>query len=217
MKFAGVVFDLDGTLIDSLGDIADSMNLMLASHGYPLHSPEAYRTFVGDGILMLIKRALPAGLSEAEYLAQKDEYAAIYRQNLQHKTKPYPGIPELLRRLEAAGLRLAVVSNKPHDATGHLVRSCFPEIRFAAVLGQRDGVPRKPDPAGPLEAAQAMGLEPARIAYVGDSGVDMHTARNAGMTPCGVLWGFRGADELRESGAAALCADPEALYRAITE
>jgi phosphoglycolate phosphatase len=210
--FRAVIFDLDGTLLNTLEDLADAMNCVLAANGHPAHPLDAYRYFVGDGIEMLVRRALPeGGWAEEDFPsiveAMRDEYA----RRSTNKTRPYPGIPELLDVLQSRGVPFAILSNKPHPATVDLVGRLLGRWRFSSVLGARASVAKKPDPAGALEIAGELDLAPAAIVYVGDTPVDMGTARAAGMFPAGVLWGFRGEAELRDAGARALLAKPRDL------
>lgn len=204
------LFDMDGTIVDSLADIGDSMNAVLVELGLPTHKLEAYRTLVGDGARVLVQRALPAHAQ-----ARTDEalarYKARYHTHLVVKSRPYDGIVPMLEALAARGAPLAVVTNKPHDAAVEIVRRLFPTVRFTEVLGQTDGLPHKPDPAGPLRVAAALGVEPAEAYFVGDTDTDMKTARNAGMIPVGVLWGFRGREELEAHGARHIVAEPSEL------
>lgn len=202
------IFDLDGTLINSLRDLADSSNYALARQGFPIYETERYRYFVGRGIPRLIEDILPEDARTPEILAKTralfDGYYGAH--GLDH-TGPYEGIPEMLTALRKDGLRLAVVSNKADAFVGQLVTSLFPGV-FDVVLGQREGIPHKPDPTGALEACRKMGAAPADCLYFGDSGVDMLTANAAGMTAVGVLWGFREKEELLKNGAQLLIAAP---------
>jgi len=205
-----LIFDLDGTLADTLRDIMDAMNHALAARGLPVHGPDAYRSFVGEGASQLVRNALPPGRDELvpELLAA---YRAHYLAHLIVHTQPYPGIPELLSELQARGLPLAVLSNKPHELTTRVVAALFPGVPFAGVLGQRPDHPRKPDPAGALELCSALGHAPGDIALVGDTRTDMQTALAAGMIAIGVRWGFRDAPELTAHGAHHLIARPADL------
>lgn len=194
-----LLLDLDGTLVDSLGDIAASVNAVLAARGLPTHTVDAYRQMVGDGIGTLVQRA--AGAQGADL---DDLLAAVrtrYDAHMLDQTAPFPGIDDALAELRQRDVPLAIVSNKPHDKTLRMVEHLFPNVPFGAVLGDRAGVPRKPDPASALEAAQILGTAAESCVFVGDSDVDMLTARAAGMRAVGVSWGFRGADELRRAGA----------------
>jgi phosphoglycolate phosphatase len=207
---SAVILDLDGTLADSLADIGHSMNSVLASRGMPVHSLSAYQLMVGDGLAQLVERALPAE-ARAESGAAIDEFRREYAENLLDHTRAYDGILDMLDALSARGFALAVLSNKPHALTVRVVDALFGSTQFVSVLGQRDGVPRKPDPAGALEIAEHIGVEPARCAFVGDTAVDIETARRAGMIAVGVLWGFRGKDELSAAGARHILAHPSDL------
>jgi phosphoglycolate phosphatase len=212
MTFKAVIFDLDGTLLDTLGDLADAMNAVLADNRLPTHPADAYRHFVGDGIAQLVRRALPFEVAdEADLNHFVGEMKREYRQRWTCQTRPYPGIPEMLGALCAAGLRLAVLSNKHDEATQHLVRALLPGVAFRRVVGANPSKPRKPDPAVALEIAAALNLDPAEFVFVGDSGVDMRTAVGAGMFPVGVLWGFRPQAELTSAGAKLLLEHPADL------
>ncbi len=206
---SGVLFDLDGTLLDTLADIADSVNAALAENGLPPHPEQSYRRFVGDGVKNLIARA--TGGDEQRSAAVLAAYRREYALRLCDKTKPYRGILPTLRALRRKGVPCCVFSNKPHEDTLTLVARLFPRHSFAAVAGQKEGVPIKPDPTGALALCESLGLSPREILYVGDSGVDMQTARAAGMRPLGVSWGFRGREELLAFGAEALLNHPREL------
>jgi len=186
----GVIFDLDGTLADSLEDIASAMNRTLAAHGCPVHPISAYRTFVGEGVRKLVERALPPGRENLHdtFLAA---YQADYAEHLLDATRLFPGIPEVLDGLSAAGVPMGVLSNKTDLPTRQMVEALCGQWKFAAVVGERPGIPRKPDPSSALALADALGAPPEAVAFVGDTSVDMLTARAASMRPVGVLWGFR--------------------------
>ncbi len=207
VPFQAVIFDLDGTLADSLRDIAEAMNRSLTEHGLPTHPVDAYRTMVGEGIETLGRRVVPSGFSgdlQSVITRYRDEY-----DRLDHvHTFPYAGVEAMLDALTAAGLRLAVLSNKRDDFTLKLVAQRFGRWAFADVRGEREGVPRKPDPTAAFELALALNVLPANIAFVGDTSVDMKTATAAGMRPIGCLWGFRGRDELLAAGARELLTTP---------
>lgn len=205
----GVVFDLDGTLLDTLGDIADAFNAVLARRGFPTHPADAYRRMVGEGVVRLAEAALPPARREpllARALA--DEYRDECRRRGDPTARPYEGIPEILDAFAARAVPLAVVSNKPQEFVERCVRGKLGAWHFAHVAGSDGGAGRKPDPAAALEAARRVGAEPRKVLFVGDTGVDMRTAVAAGMFPAGALWGFRDAAELTAAGALALLAHP---------
>lgn len=192
-----VIFDLDGTLLNTIADLANSTNHALNQLGYPTHEPEEYNFMVGNGINKLFERALPEGeKTEENVLRVRREFIPYYDQHNADESRPYPGIPELLERLQAKGIQMAVASNKYQAATEKLIAHYFPNIKFIAVFGQRDGVNVKPDPAIVEDILRISGTPKQEVLYVGDSGVDMQTARNAGVTACGVTWGFRPLAEL---------------------
>jgi phosphoglycolate phosphatase len=213
LRFSAALFDMDGTLLDTLEDIADATNGALREMGFPEKPLPDYRYAVGDGMEMLIRRVLPEGAGEEatvhRCLARMRE---LYRSCWAAKTLPYDGIPQLLQALEARGVSLAILSNKPQEFTSRMAAHFFPKVPFRDVRGARPGVLRKPDPAAALAVAETIGMEPARIFYLGDTATDMETALAAGMFPTGALWGFRPEAELREAGAKALLTHPsEAL------
>ena len=209
--YKAVLFDLDGTLTDTLQDIADAMNRALRLHGLPEWPVDAYRYLVGDGARKLAERAV-RDRSDLQASVLR-EYQAYYERHTLVQTRPYDGVPALLAALQHRGLRLGVLSNKPDADTRGVVQHFFPEINWAVVRGQVEGVPVKPDPTGALLAAEQMGVDPAEVLYLGDTAVDMQTAVRAGMFPIGALWGFRTAEELRQSGAMHLAESPEALQK----
>ncbi len=197
-----LIFDLDGTLIDSLDDLADAINMMLTERGYPTHPREVFPLYIGDGVRSLVERALPPeALKTLDVEACVADYQRFYLATWDQKTKPYPGIMEMLTELKARGLKIGVLSNKPHKFTVLCCDHFFPAGTFDFVLGARDTVPRKPHPAGALEIVEQFGITPAECGYIGDSGIDMETGVRAGMLPIGVLWGFRSEEELRANGA----------------
>ncbi|MHC4475521.1 MAG: HAD family hydrolase [Planctomycetota bacterium] len=212
IEFQAIIFDLDGTLLDTLTDIANSVNTVLAELGCPTHSVDAYRYFVGDGTHMLVQRVLPKDRRDTtdlnEFLqAVTDQYSKRWAET----TKPYPGIPELLSALERRGLPKAILSNKPHDLTQMIVDKLLCDWSFSPVRGRVSSIPRKPDPAGALQIAKELGIPPQRFLYLGDTNTDMQTANAAGMFPVGALWGFRTADELLQNGAKTLVENPADL------
>ncbi len=209
MQFKVILFDLDGTLLDTLEDLGNSVNRVLAEKEFPTHDLDLYRYFVGDGALMLITRALPKQKRKNDVIqACVDAFQQDYSQNWKVKTRLYDGISEMLDELVTRNLKLAVLSNKPHKFTKQSVDKLLSNWRFEIVLGQRDAVPRKPSPEGALEIAEHLSIKPENILYLGDSAVDMQTALAAGMFPAGVLWGFRSMKELQDAGAKALIERP---------
>ena len=191
-----VIFDLDGTLLNTIADLANSTNYALKVLGYPIHEPDKYNFMVGNGINKLFERALPDGeKTEENVLRVRQEFVPYYDQHNADKSRPYPGVTELLETLQTAGMQLAV-ANKYQAATEKLIAHYFPNIKFTAVFGQREGIPVKPDPIIVKEILQIAKVQEEETLYVGDSGVDMQTAINAGVTSCGVTWGFRPRTEL---------------------
>ena len=209
MKYRAVIFDLDGTLLDTIDDIAGSMNSVLGGYGYPTHPVDRYKIMVGDGMEMLVRRSLPEGSDDATVQACVGEMEAAYSENWDVVTKPYPGVETMLRYLKGRGLRMAILSNKPHDFAELMVAKLLSGWEFDMVLGARDGVPKKPDPIAALEIAQSLSIDPSQFLYLGDTNTDMRTAVASGMLAVGVLWGFRDAEELLESGARVLLQKPE--------
>jgi phosphoglycolate phosphatase len=212
MKFKAALFDLDGTLLDTIDDLAGSMNAVLKKFGFPRHKVEKYKYFVGDGMDILVKRALPESRRNQEFIARcviemKEEYTIHWAD----KTRPYSGIPELLDAFENEGVRLSVLSNKPDAPTKVAVSVMLSKWRFDIVSGVKDGIPKKPDPYAALSIANGLGIPPSDFIYIGDTGTDMQTAVAAGMFPAGALWGFRTGEELINSGARILVKNPADL------
>ena len=215
-----VLFDLDGTLLNTIDDLADAGNRLCAARGWPTHTADRYRYFVGNGIPKLIERLTPEACRTPETLA--DAYRAFdadYDAHMFDKTAPYPGMPELLARLHARGVRMAVYSNKADEFAGDVVARYFDRSLFEVIRGARAGVPTKPAPEGTRALMASLGVDPAagNVLYVGDSNVDVATAHNAGLPCCGVLWGFRTRQELQEAGAEYLAADAAALEAVILQ
>ncbi|GAB1354194.1 MAG TPA: HAD family hydrolase [Candidatus Rifleibacterium sp.] len=208
-NYQGIIFDLDGTLLDTLTDLADATNRVLTCHGFATHPVGAYRYFVGDGMRMLVERALPPEQRVAEVVDQVfSELHADYGENWAVATRPYAGVVELLAGLQQRGIVMSVLSNKPDEFTGVMVRTYFPDIPFKCIYGLSDRVAKKPDPSGALRIAAETGIKPAQTLYLGDTLVDMKTAVSAGMFPIGALWGFRDEPELRAGGAELLLQHP---------
>jgi len=212
-QFRAAIFDLDGTLLDTLGDLANSANEMLAALELPVHPTDAYRHFVGDGVHTLIQRIIPAGTPENTAAACLARYREAYSRRWNDTTVPYDGITELLDGLVERGLRLAVLSNKPDDFTRRCVEEFLPAYPWSMILGMRDGVPRKPDPAGVHEILRHLDIAPEECLYLGDTDTDMKTAVAAGVFPVGVLWGFRDREELIQSGAEFVIEHPRQLLQ----
>lgn len=207
-----IIFDLDGTLVDSLPGIADSLNHCLAAHGHSTYTEETVRCLVGNGLENLVRRAAAPVSDDAAIAAMIATFKQHYAHAWQTGTFPYPGIPELLTTLQAAGLKLAVLSNKTHAFTTEIAREMFPQIPFAAVLGQRDGSPHKPHPDGALQISRDVGVPPQDCVIVGDATIDLETAANAGMAAISVTWGYHDAARLLAAGASSLVDTPAALF-----
>ncbi len=209
VKYRALLSDLDGTLLDTLEDLADSVNASLARLGLPQHEVETYKYFVGDGRRAMALRALPDDRrNEATLGLLLAHIGEEYDKHCMDHSHPYEGVPELLDSLTALGVRMAILSNKPHGYTEAMVSRLLPNWSFEFVLGESPSTPRKPDPAGALHILEGMNIEPGECLYIGDSGVDMQTATAAGLYAVGVLWGFRTADELLSNGARVLIEKP---------
>lgn len=204
-----IIFDLDGTLINSLPDISAAMNRALESHGLPIYDEEAYQYMIGDGVANLAKRAVGDHTQYLDHVLSA--YRADYAKNSRVNTCPYDGIPEMLDALSHTGLKICVFSNKDMADTVSVVNHYFPHIPFAAIRGKTEDMPIKPDPAGALKIAADLGVSPDECWYVGDTNTDMKCGNNAGMETVGVLWGFRKEDELLASGARHIAPAPENL------
>jgi phosphoglycolate phosphatase len=209
MLWKGVLCDLDGTLLDTLADLSHAMNRVLKQMGFATHSTNAYRRFVGNGALILVKRALPENRAGEDLVRScLDAFLREYGENWMVRTRPYEGVPAMLDALTKRGLKMAILSNKRDEITKISVRELLSKWTFDAVVGQREDVPLKPDPTAALEIAERLNIPPEEFAYLGDSAVDMETAGAAGMFPVGALWGFRSGDELVAGGARVLIREP---------
>jgi len=209
MALQAILFDLDGTLLDTLTDLTDAANRVLAAAGLPTHDENAYRRFIGDGSRLLITRALPEDRRDPPTVdAFLKRFKADYGAHWKSATRPYPGILNLLREVSGRGIPIGVVTNKPQRFAEDCLEHFFPEMTFRAVRGQEGNLPLKPDPAPALDVAAVLQLPPAACLLLGDSGVDMQTARAAGMLPVGAAWGFRPAAELTAAGAARIVRQP---------
>ncbi len=208
MNFEAVIFDLDGTLVDSIEDIAESMNRVLSENHFPVHSLAAYKTFVGRGLLNLTRVSLPeTAQDEKTVVACYNRMLEVYNDHCTEKTKPYDGIIPLLDELKSRELKLAVFSNKADKFTKKIVQTLMPGY-FDIVVGMTTEDLKKPNPACALEISEHFGVRPENIVYLGDTGIDMQTARNAEMYGIGVLWGFRTKEELVSAGAEAILSHP---------
>ncbi len=210
--YRAALFDLDGTLLDTLADLANSTNGVMRENGWPEHPQAAYRHFVGDGLEMLIRRAIPdSAISDATVQQAMQQFNEIYVDHWADAAKPYDGVDQMLKGLADAGIILAVLSNKPHAFTKECVAGLLSDHRFAEVCGVRDDGIRKPDPTNALRIADRLGFRLDEFLYLGDTNTDMQTARAAGMFAVGATWGFRDEAELRAAGADHIIHHPSAF------
>lgn len=210
-----LIFDLDGTLLDTLADLAGACNAVLKKHSFPKHPLAAYKNMVGNGFAKLVRRAIPQGAGEEEASALTAEAKAWYAEHLYDKTAPYPGVTEALLGLAEAGKGLAVLSNKPDAMTKEIISHFFPGIPFAAVQGAVPELPLKPAPDSLLNILSRFSWNPKESCYIGDSDVDIRTGKAAGLKTAGACWGFRGRDELMAEGPDFLLASPGMLFPAL--
>lgn len=212
LRYDAVVFDLDGTLLDTLDDLKNAVNYALGEMGFPQRSREEVKAFVGNGVAKLMERAVPAGTSPQDTAKALAVFKSYYGPHSKDNTAPYPGIPKTLKALREAGCKLAVVSNKFDAAVKDLARDYFPGLMdLAAGENEANGVPKKPDPTMVLQTLKALDVSPERAVYVGDSDVDLQTAKNAGLPCISVTWGFRDRDFLLTQGASVLIDHPREL------
>lgn len=216
MKYDLVIFDLDGTLLNTLDDLASAANAALAEAGFPPRTTEEIRAFIGNGVARLIGRAVPEGTDDSVKAAILRRFKAIYIENVNIKTVPYPGILTMLRELNRLGVRCAVNSNKVDDATRLLCDTHFGDL-LAMALGEKEGIPKKPAPDGAFYIMKTLGVTPERTLYVGDGDADLLTAQNAGIDCAWVSWGYRRAEELEGIRIPHTCDSVEALQRFITQ
>ena len=209
-----VIFDLDGTLLNTLDDLANAGNYALEKMGFPVHETEKYKYFVGNGIPKLIERILPQNVTDEIKQQTYEIFCSYYQIHMNDFTAPYDGVISMLEQLKQGGKRIAVVTNKADVFAKEIVEKYFGEL-VDAVYGSVEGFPKKPDPYWVNKAVQDFGADKNEVFYVGDSGVDMQTAVNAGVTPCGVLWGFRQKEELVQNGAAVICGDCSEIIRRV--
>ena len=209
------IFDLDGTLLDTLDDLWDAVNHTMDAHGFPRRTRDEVRAFVGNGVERLIELSLgiPDAQNHPDFAGIVADYRAYYAANSEHKTAPYPGVTDLIRRLLADGIAVSVVSNKPHGATVTLCAKYFPDVTVVCGEREAEGIRRKPWPDTVFKAAEELGRTPEECVYVGDSEVDILTAKNAGMNCISVLWGFRDEVELREAGGTTFVRTADELYK----
>ena len=214
-----VLFDLDGTLVNTLGDLALSVNYVLTKHGYPTHTVEEYKKIVGNGNEVMMRRALPEEKrQDREYILNlRQEFYDYYKEHCADVSQVYDGIDGLLKKLKEQGILVAIVTNKAQVMTDILVPKLLDKNIFSAIIGQRDGVPTKPEPHMPFLAMCEMDVNPDECLFVGDSNADMETGLNCGNTPVGVLWGFRDKEELVSSGARYIVSSPEEILDIIRE
>lgn len=205
-----ILFDLDGTLADTITDIANAVNITLKNHGYPTHPVESYKLMVGNGFAMLMQRALPQDLEigKETFECLVSEATEYYQSIALDTTAPFQGVTQTLEALVVRGIRLGVLSNKPDQLTKMIVNALFPNVPFVAIEGDLPNKPKKPDPSRALEILESIDVDPEEAFFVGDSGVDMDTARNGKMVPCGATWGYRSVEELRAHGARILLVKP---------
>ena len=207
----GIIFDLDGTVLSTLYDIQESLNIVLRQHGYKLQTYEDVRLHIGRGSRNLVKDSIPDNSSDELIDSLTQEYIDTYRHYYNVKTKPYNGIQELLDELENRGIKIAVNSNKPDEYTKDLIKTHYPGNNFIAVIGARKGIPYKPDPYSANEIVQIMNLNKNEVLYVGDSDSDVKTAKNASLKCVGCLWGFRDLKTLTDTGADIIIKEPKEL------
>ena len=213
--FTHVIFDMDGTILNTLDDLADAGNHVCAAHGWPIHPIEAYKRMVGNGIAMLVRRFVPDGLSEEEISAIQAEFSVYYNAHKEDKTAPYAGIPEMIALLKQAGIKVGVLTNKNHDMAAEVAERYYSGV-FDAVQGALPGVPVKPHPALLEQMMTKLGAAPESTLFVGDSNVDIQTGKNGSLATCGVLWGFRSREELAGEGADYIIDRPADLVRIVT-
>ena len=213
--FSHVIFDMDGTILNTLDDLADAGNHVCAAHGWPIHPVEAYKRMVGNGIAMLVRRFVPSGLNEEELANALAEFSAYYNAHKEDKTAPYSGMPEVIGLLKQAGVKVGVLTNKNDDMAAEVGERYYPGV-FDAVQGALPGVPVKPHPDLLKRVMEKLGAVPETTLFVGDSNVDIQTGKNGGLATCGVLWGFRSKEELSGEGADYIIDSPAQLVQVVT-
>ncbi len=213
MTCSSIIFDLDGTLLDTLRDLAETCNEVLVYHHFATHPIDNYKTFVGEGLQVLMKKITPVDTEEKVIHQCVALFTQLYAQNWTRNSCPYDGISAMLAAFQKKGVKLAVLSNKPHEFTKLFVNKFFPQGQFSVVFGQRDGFPKKPEPDVALEIADRFGSRPQETLFVGDSGVDIKTGKAAGMRTAGVSWGFRSVQDLTENNADIIVHNPLELLQ----
>jgi phosphoglycolate phosphatase len=216
-KYKGIIFDLDGTLLNTIEDISDSVNEVLRVFNCPEHNYDDYKLKLGSGFKSLLENSFPEGTDEETILKGLDLFVKIYDKKFKNKTKPYEGISELLYELNKLGIKIGVNSNKRNDYTNELIKKFFEDISFVDIFGEREGIPKKPDPTTVLEISKHMELSLSEIVYIGDSKIDMMTATNAHIDSIGVLWGFRSFDELVKYNATYIVSEPKEILDIISK
>jgi len=211
-KYDTVIFDMDGTILDTLDDMTDSVNYVMEKHGFPARTKAEVKNIVGNGVASLVQNALPDGISMQDFNTVLQEYIDHYKSNMFNKTAPFPGIPALLCSLQAKGYNMAVVSNKLHSAVVELNRVFFSET-IPVAIGQSEDVHKKPAPDSVFKALKELGASPGKALYVGDSEVDVQTARNAGLVSVGITWGLRDRSVIMDAGADFIIDAPQDLLR----
>ncbi|MCH5318933.1 MAG: HAD family hydrolase [Paramuribaculum sp.] len=212
-----IIFDLDGTLVNTIADLAEATNYALGKCGYPLHSRESYPMMVGNGVLRLIERALPEDARTKETIEKvRSHFTEYYDEHCTDLSRPYPGMAELLKDLVDEGIKVAVASNKYQSAVDKIIRHYFPDIEWSAIEGHKAGMPVKPDPSIVFEILSIVPTRKQKVLYVGDSGVDMQTARRACVDSVGVTWGFRPEKELTDNFADRIVNNTDEIYRIAT-
>ena len=206
-----IIFDLDGTLLNSLDDLADACNTVLRERGYPTHSSHAYKIFIGDGLAVLMGRIVPGGTDEETVQACCNDFAGVYQKSWHAKSRLYDGVNRMLSDLAGDDITLAILSNKPDAFTQIIVEHFLPNVPFQYIAGQKNDIPKKPDPAGAIYAAKILGIPTENTIFVGDSAGDIQTGRRAGMKTIGVTWGFRSEEELRANKADKIVHSPEEI------
>lgn len=212
MKYKSAIFDLDGTLLNTLEDLADAVNHTMDKFGYPRRTTEEVRSFVGNGVDRLVMLCLPDGENDKHFEEAKNEYRSYYSTHSEIKTKPYDGVLELIARLNEVGIKTAVVSNKMHEATTTLCKKYFPDVTVALGEREKDGIRRKPNPDMLIESAKQLDVELSEVVYIGDSEVDIETSKRAGVDCISVLWGFRDRDFLEENGGVIFAASADEVF-----